>query len=89
MLMIFPLLSISFNIWNIGILFANVATIPAAATSFIPKTFPNFINGLLNTFVITATKQNAPAKVNAMLPTTSIPSVTGAMSGMTVIPTSN
>ena len=70
----------SFNIWNMGILLANVATIPAAATSFIPKTFPSFINGLLKTFVITA------AKVKAIPPTTSIPSVTGAIPGITVIP---
>ena len=70
-------------------MFANVATIPAAATSFIPKAEPIFISGLLNTLVIKATRQNAPANVNAIPPTISIPSVTGAIPSITVIPTNN
>ena len=66
---------------------AKVATKPAAATSFIPMASPSFNKGLLKTLVMTATKQNAPDRVKAIPPTTSIPSVTGVIPLITVIPT--
>ena len=49
---IFPLSSMSFNIPYIGILFAKLAIIPAAAISLIPNIFPSPIKGFLNTLVI-------------------------------------
>ena len=65
---------------------ASVATNPAAAFSFIPNDSPSFVSGLFKTLVKNNTNGNAPANVIAILPTISIPSVIGAIPGITTIP---
>ena len=73
---------------NMGMLFASVAIIPAAATSPIPTLRPNACKGLLNTFVITLTIGNAPNNTMAIAPTISIPAQTGAIPGIITTPVS-
>ena len=53
---------------------ARVATIPAAATSFMPSRPPSFIRGFLNTLVMTYTRGKAPASTMAISPTMPMPS---------------
>ena len=83
-LMILPRRSMPPIIWNMGMLLARVATMPAAATSFMPSRPPSFIRGLRNTLVITYTRGKAPASTMAMSPTISTPSEMGFSPGIRV-----
>ena len=68
--MILPRSSMSFIIVKVGMLFARVATMPAAAMSPIPSFLPKTSRGALKTLVMKVTMGNAPARTMAMLPMT-------------------
>ena len=71
-----PRVSICFIMPNMGILFARVATMPAAAILFTFSSLPTFINGFSNQRVSNSTIGYAPSSTQEIEPITSMARIT-------------